>query len=160
TSFLQSLEPSRRRCAADQPLSSPMPDAATSRYHWASAMGKERSIHNCFCFLGPPLLWEITEPVGKQLKRCIRIAHTPSVTEIIEIFLSGEQKPQETNASILTRLINRQKNQVIPQARLTHHTIGDSSVASKRLDRMLTIIVVPRNAVILQEGKELLTISH
>jgi hypothetical protein len=28
TSFLQSLAPSRRRCAADQPPSSPMPDAA------------------------------------------------------------------------------------------------------------------------------------
>jgi hypothetical protein len=79
---------------------------------------------------------------------------------MIEILLSGKQKPQEANASVLARLVNRQENQVIPQSRLTHHTVSDSSVLSKRLDRMLAIVVVPRNAVILQEGKELLAISH
>jgi len=80
--------------------------------------------------------------------------------ELIEIFLSGKQKPQEANASVIARLVNRQKNQVIPQPRLTHHTVSDGSVTSKRLDRMLTIIVVPRNAVMPQEGEEFLTISH
>jgi len=78
----------------------------------------------------------------------------------IEIFLSGQQKPQEADASVLARLVNRQEHQVIPQPSLTHHTVGDGSVASKWLDRVLSIIVVPRNAVMPQESEEFLTVSR
>src|SRR4051812_43300537 len=99
-----------------------------------SPMGKERSVHHCFCFLGPTLLCNVTKPLREQLKGCLGIAHAPSIMELIEIFLSGKQKPHKANASVLARLVNRQKNQVISQPRLTHHTIGDSSIASKRLD--------------------------
>jgi hypothetical protein len=123
-------------------------------------VGIKRLVHHGFRFLGPPLIRDVTEPLWEHLKSGSRNTYTASIMELVEIFLSRKQEPQETDASILARLVNRQKHQVIPQSSLTHNTVGDGSISSKRLDRMLTIIIIPGNAVMSQESEELLTISH
>src|SRR5262245_24044707 len=82
----------------------------------------------------------------------------PRIMKLVDILLSRKEKPQEAHAPVLAGLVKRKEHQVVPQPSLAHHTVGDGPVACERLDRMLGIVVIPRDAIMPQEGEEFLTI--
>src|SRR6266545_6215167 len=71
------------------------------------------------------------------------------IAEFIDIFISRKQKFQEIDLLILTRFVDAQQNKMPLNAFFVKKTICCSSVSSKSLYSMFSIIIIPRHIIVI-----------
>jgi hypothetical protein len=83
-----------------------------------------------------------------------QLSPSSPLAEAVDVRLPREKKLQKTHALILASLADTQQHQILLQPGFRHEVIGDLPVIGKSLDGMFGIIVVPGNAVVVQEGEQ------
>jgi len=68
---------------------------------------------------------------------------------LIETGLTGQKKVQDFNAPILARLKHRKNREMVTYRFPCETTISKPSVASKSMDCVLSVVVVPRDAIVI-----------
>jgi hypothetical protein len=77
----------------------------------------------------------------------------PRRAERIDVTLSRKEEPQETDAPIATSVTETEQHQVVGQACFLHNPDCVLAVVGEALDGVLRVVVVPGNAIMLDEGK-------
>jgi hypothetical protein len=68
---------------------------------------------------------------------------------LIETGLTGQKKVHDVNAPILARLKDRKNREMVTYRFPCETAISKPSVASKSMDCVLSVVVVPRDAVVI-----------
>src|SRR5271157_795953 len=74
--------------------------------------------------------------------------------ELLQVGLAGEQKPQQADPLASQGLIDAQEDEIVLETRLRDRSPEQPSARSHEFDGVLSIVVVPRNAVVVQEREE------
>lgn len=81
-------------------------------------------------------------------------APAPAFREGVNVFLARTEEIQKVHAHVFAGLADAQENQVFPDAFLGGRAFNDIPEFGKRLDGVFSIVVVPRNAVMLKKREK------
>src|SRR5437773_2040249 len=81
-----------------------------------------------------------------------------SLHECVYLLLTGTQEVKKTDTLALARLAHTEENQILTHSPLRTRSAEQSPQCSKRFDRVLSVVVVPRNAVAVQECEQFILV--
>ena len=83
---------------------------------------------------------------------------SPRLRERVEVEPSRAEEPQEAQVLVPAGLVDAEEHQVIPQPLLGERGADDLPAAREQLDGILRVVVVPGDAVVVEEDKYLVPV--
>ena|SRR5437660_1763648 len=82
----------------------------------------------------------------------------PTVGEVVDVLLARTQEIKKVHAHVPAGLTEAQKNQMVAEAFFRTNSSDHVPERSERFDRMLRIVVVPRDPVIAEKREQLVSV--
>src|SRR5262245_47458645 len=102
----------------------------------------------------------MSEPLGIQLdQRRFPVGSSP-IAEQIYLSLSGKKDLQEAYSSVLAGLVTTQQHEVVVKPGLGHQPDSASSIPGEPLDCILGVVVIPGDAIIVDESEKFVAVSQ
>src|ERR1700751_873056 len=99
------------------------------------------------------------ESFGVHLDLC-ETTTTPRPAEQIQVPLAGSEEMEEAHAPVPAGMGKTEQGKVILKAHPLHPPGGDLPVVPELSNRVLRVVVIPRDTVVIQEREQLLPIPQ
>src|SRR5438552_5790361 len=98
------------------------------------------------------------EPFGVDLDLRALPPFASRCAEPIDVAFSRKEELQEAHAPVATGVTETEQHEIVGQAGFFHNSDRVFSVVGKPLDGVLSVVVIPGYAIMLDEGKQLIPI--